>query len=171
MRGMAAGAIGVAVMTAVEKAEQACTGRPDSDVPGRTLQRLLGAPEASGRRLRAYDTAMHVGQGALLGGLRGVMAASGLRGPWASGMFLAVRLTNDQIFENATGVGAPPWTWPRRELAVDLLHKAVYAFATGAAADRLVAGLGPGPGRAHAALRPGRRFGVGPPPPGVGAPN
>jgi len=28
----------------------------------------------------------------------------------------------------------------RREQAIDLLHKAIYAFATGAVADRLVAG-------------------------------
>ncbi|MFJ6722420.1 hypothetical protein [Streptomyces sp. NPDC091259] len=45
---------------------------------------------------------------------------------------------------------------------VDLLHKAVYAFTTGAVADALAARNGPGPGRRHAALRPGRHAGVGP---------
>ena len=54
-------------------------------------------------------------------------------------MFTAVRLTNDQILENATGVGAPPLTWPRPELAIDVLHKSIYAFATGAVADLLAA--------------------------------
>ncbi|MFD0395808.1 hypothetical protein ACFQ3Z_42180 [Streptomyces nogalater] len=73
--------------------------------------------------------AMHYGQGALLGVVRSVMAHAGLRGPVASTQFTVVRLTNDQILENATGVGAPPQTWPRKELVVDLLHKAVYAFA------------------------------------------
>jgi hypothetical protein len=77
-------------------------------------------------------------------------------------MFAVVRLTNDQILENATGVGAPPPTWPRRELAVDLLHKTVYAFATGAVADALAARAGPGPGQRHAALRPSREPDVGP---------
>jgi hypothetical protein len=37
------------------------------------------------------------------------------------------------------GAGSPPWTWPVYEQAIDLLHKAVYAFVTGLAADRLVA--------------------------------
>jgi hypothetical protein len=55
-------------------------------------------------------------------------------------MFMNVRLLNDQTLENATGVGAPPWTWPVDEQVVDLLHKAIYAFATGATADRLIAG-------------------------------
>jgi hypothetical protein len=94
--------------------------------------------------------------------LRAVMADVGLRGPWASAMFAVVRLTNDQILENATGVGAPPQTWPRPELAVDLVHKAVYAFATGAVADALAAAGGPGPGQRHAAVRPGREPDVGP---------
>jgi hypothetical protein len=49
-------------------------------------------------------------------------------------------LINDQTLENATGVGAPPWTWPVDEQVIDLLHKAIYAYATGAAADRLVKG-------------------------------
>jgi len=49
-----------------------------------------------------------------------------------------LRLLNDQTWENATGVGAPPWTWPVDEQVVDILHKAIYAYATGAAADRLV---------------------------------
>jgi hypothetical protein len=71
--------------------------------------------------------------------------------------------------ENATGAGAPPQTWPRRELVVDVLHKAVYGFATGAVADALARRDGPGPGQVHAELRPGRRSGVGPIPPRVAA--
>jgi hypothetical protein len=88
---------------------------------------------------------------AVLGVLRSVMAQAGLRGPVSSAKLAVVRLTNDQILENAAGVGAPPSTWPRKELAVDLLHKTVYAFATGAVADALAARNGPGPGQRHAA--------------------
>jgi hypothetical protein len=51
---------------------------------------------------------MHYGQGALAGLVRSLMAQVGLRGPVASAMFTVLRLTNDQILENATGVGAPP---------------------------------------------------------------
>ncbi|MFC9970083.1 hypothetical protein ACFVH6_04180 [Spirillospora sp. NPDC127200] len=160
--GALAGLAGVAAMTAAEKLEQRWTGRPDSHVPGRTLLRLLGLPERPERQPVAVNLGMHFGQGILLGSLRGVMAAAGLRGPWASVMFWNVRLTNDQILENATGVGAPPWTWPRRELVVDLVHKGVYAFATGLVADALAARSGPGPGQRHAEIRPGRHENVGP---------
>ncbi|WP_106400805.1 hypothetical protein [Actinocorallia populi] len=161
-QGLVAGAAGGMVMTLGEKAEQRLTGRPDSYVPARVLERLTGMAEQSGGRSEAANWAMHLGQGAVLGVLRSVMAHAGLRGPWSSAKFTVVRLTNDQILENATGVGAPPESWPRRELAVDLLHKAVYAFTTGVVADALAARSGPGPGQRHAAMRPGRHAGVGP---------
>ncbi|MGW7262246.1 hypothetical protein [Streptomyces sp. NPDC054842] len=161
-QGLLAGAVGVAAMTLGEKAEQRLTGRPDSYVPGRTLKRLAGMPDETAPV--ATNWAMHAGQAAAMGILRSVMAHAGLRGPLSSGTFTVVRLTADQILENATGTGAPPQTWPRAEQPVDVLHKTVYGFATGVVADALAARSGPGPGRRHAATIPGRRIGVGPPP-------
>jgi hypothetical protein len=127
-------------MTAAEKLEQVLTQRPDSFVPAHTLERLLRLPSKPDHERLWLNWAMHWGQGVLLGAVRGLMAARGLRGPVGSFLFLNLRLLNDQTLENATGVGAPPWTWPIDEQVIDLLHKAVYAFAAGAVADRLVAG-------------------------------
>lgn len=140
VHGLLAGAAGVAAMTLSEKIEQAFTKRPNSYVPGHTLERLAGAPP--GRRPDRLSTnlAMHWGQGIALGAVRGLMAQRGLGGPVGSFLFMNLRLLNDQSFENATGVGAPPWTWPHDEQVVDLLHKGIYAFATGFVADRLVQG-------------------------------
>jgi hypothetical protein len=137
-KGLAAGAVGVAVMTAVEKVEQSLTGRPNSFVPAHTLERLLRRPSRPDSQRTAMNLAMHWGQGIALGSLRGLMAERGVRGPVASHLFMNLRLLNDQVLENATGVGAPPWTWPLDEQVVDLLHKAVYAHATGIAADAFV---------------------------------
>ncbi|TDC05743.1 hypothetical protein E1267_18750 [Nonomuraea longispora] len=161
-QGLVAGTAGAVAMTLAEKAEQRLTSRPDSHVPARVLERLTGMREHRGRASQVVNLGMHVGQGALVGVLRSTMALAGLRGGWSSLMFTAVRLTTDQILENATGVGAPPPTWPRRELAVDVLHKSVYGFVTGAVADALAARGGPGPGQRHAAAEPGRRSGGAP---------
>ncbi|MFD6951406.1 hypothetical protein A6A08_09135 [Nocardiopsis sp. TSRI0078] len=166
-QGLAAGSMGAVVMTLGEKAEQGLTGRPDSYVPARTLQRVTGAAERPGPPPVPVNWAMHFGQAAALGVLRSAMAHAGLRGPWSSAMFSVVRLTADQLLENATGVGAPPQTWPRPELAVDLLHKTVYGFTTGVVADALAARSGPGPGQRHARVRPGRHTDVGPLSPGA----
>ena len=139
-RGLVAGLAGVAAMTAAEKLEQVVTKRPNSFVPGHTLERLLRRPYRRDAERQWMNWAMHWGQGIVLGGVRGLMAERGLRGPVGSFLFLNLRLLNDQTLENATGVGAPPWTWPADEQAIDLLHKAIYAFATGALADRLITG-------------------------------
>ncbi len=138
VRGAAAGIVGAAAITATEKAEQAMTNRANSFVPGRTLLALVGRRPPETAKPTLANHAMHWGTGAVVGALRGVWAASGLRGPGASTAHTVVRLATDQTFENATGVGAPPWTWSRQEQAVDLLHKAVYSFATGYLADRWV---------------------------------
>ena len=140
LRGLAAGLVGVTLMTLAEKVEQRLTHRPSSFVPGHTLERLLGLPRQPDEERLWMNWAMHWGQGILLGAVRGLMAERGVRGPVGSFLFLNLRLFNDQSLENLTGVGAPPWTWPVDEQVIDLLHKAIYAFATGVAADRLVAG-------------------------------
>ena len=137
---MVAGLVGTAAMTTAEKLEQMLTDRPNSYVPAHTLERLLGLASKPDEERLGMNWAMHWGQGMLLGAVRGVMAEHGLRGPVGSFLFMNLRLLNDQSLENATGVGTPPWTWPVDEQALDLLHKAVYAFVTGEIADRLIAG-------------------------------
>ncbi|GGL92619.1 hypothetical protein [Nakamurella endophytica] len=138
LKGVVAGLAGVAVMTAGEKVEQSVTHRPDSYVPARALRTLLGRPAGDADRRPGWNHALHWGTGALLGAVGGVWAAVGLRGPRAWAAHAVVRLAFDQTVENATGVGAPPRTWPVREQVVDVLHKAVYSLVTSIAAERLV---------------------------------
>ena len=138
LQGLLAGLAGVAAMTLAEKLEQLITKRPNSYVPAHTLERLLGRP--GNQDNDGLNWAMHWGQGILLGAVRGIMARKGIRGPVGSFLFMNLRLLNDQTLENATGVGALPWTWPKDEQAIDLIHKGIYAFVTGAVADSFIQG-------------------------------
>lgn len=133
--GLVAGAAGVAAMTIAEKLEQFFTRRPNSFVPGHTLEKLLALSSKPDSERLWLNWAMHWGQGIALGPVRALMAEYGVRGPVASFLFLNLRLLNDQTLENATRVGAPPWTWPFDEQATDLVHKAIYAYTTGFVAD------------------------------------
>jgi hypothetical protein len=137
-RGATAGVAGAAVMTVAEKLEQALTKRPNSYVPARALLTLLGKRPGESHQPVAWNYTMHLGSGALLGALSGVWAAVGIRGPRAYIAHTATRLAFDQTVENATGVGAPPHTWPASEQVIDLLHKAVYSVSTSLIAERLV---------------------------------
>jgi hypothetical protein len=124
-------------MTAAENLEQRITHRSDSYVPARTMARHLGLRKPDQKSLGRNWT-MHWGTGALVGIARGLMATSGLRGPLGSTLHFALRLSTDQFLENRAGTSAPPTEWPRDELIIDLLHKGIYAYVTGAVADRLL---------------------------------
>ena len=136
--GALAGLVGTAAMTLGEKVEQLVTSRPNSFVPGRALLTALGRPTGDDEQPMVWNHLMHWGTGAAVGSLAGVWAALGLRGPRAQVAHTAVRLAFDQTVENATGVGAPPHTWPVAEQVVDVMHKAVYSLVTGKVAEHLV---------------------------------
>jgi hypothetical protein len=139
LKGALAGLAGVAAMTAGEKLEQQVTGRPNSYVPGRTLDALVTRRRLPGSaRPPVRNHLMHWGTGAAVGALRGIWSAAGLRGWRANAWHTSVRLATDQTLENVTGVGAPPWTWSRQDQVVDVAGKAVYSFVTGVVADRLI---------------------------------
>jgi hypothetical protein len=135
--GAGCGVAGAAAMVVAEKGEQLFTHRPDSYVPGHTLSHLVGLPDPDSDNW-PRNMAMHYAAGAIAGSIRGVMSYSNLRGPFASLMGANVRLAFDQTLENITGVGGPPWTQPRDELAIDLVEKAFFAFVTGALTDATI---------------------------------
>jgi hypothetical protein len=135
--GTICGVAGAAAMAAVSNIEQRFTGRPDSYIPAHTLAHLLHFADPDADRW-TRNMAMHYSSGAIAGALRGLMAYANLRGPFASLMHTNLRLTFDQFLENLTGVGAPPWTQPRDELAIDLAEKTVFGLATGTLADALI---------------------------------
>lgn len=140
LNGLLAGLAGAAAMTLAEKVEQLFTRRPNSYVPAHTLERLLRLPHKPDEERLKLNWAMHWGQGIVMGVVRGLMAEQGVRGAVGSFLFMNLRLLNDQTLENATGVGALPWTWPADEQRLDLLHKGIYAFTTGVVADLLIPG-------------------------------
>jgi hypothetical protein len=138
MKGLIAGVIGTAAMTVAENVEQKITHRSDSYVPARTMSRHLHL-RSPDRKSLARNWTMHWGTGAVVGMARGVIAANGLRSAMGSTLHLGLRLSTDQFLENRAGTSRPPTRWPREELAIDLFHKAVYAYVTGAILDRLLA--------------------------------
>jgi hypothetical protein len=138
-RGAVAGLAGVAAMTVAEKVEQRLTHRPSSYVPGRALLTAVGARPRESARPVGWNHALHWSTGALLGALRGLWSALGIRGAQATATHTVVRLAFDQTVENLTGVGAPPSTWPTSERVVDYGHKSLYSLVTGLVADGWIA--------------------------------
>lgn len=122
-------------MTFSQNLEQVFTSRPNSLVRGYTLRSMFCLPALPQSQMGTWNWAMHYGEGALAGGICGVMTLYGVSGFFANFMFAGLRLLLDQTAENATGVGAQTWSWPWQEQVVDVLHKGVFAFVTGFLAD------------------------------------
>lgn len=69
------------------------------------------------------------------------MAYNGVTGPYASFIFLVLRLATDEILEYNAGVIPVPWTQPVFDQTIDLLHKTVFAFVSGYVCDRWIQGV------------------------------
>lgn len=101
---------------------------------GEALEEMQQKVEANQEK---FAQLMHFGYGTGWGVFRGVLDLSGLRGPLAD-------LTHfGAIWGTALGMlpavaGSPPITkWPAKEIAIDVLHHAVYACAVGLTYDAM----------------------------------
>jgi len=137
-RGLLAGAIGTVAMTASELLEMAVSGREASQVPGQVGAHLLPGKEPdSSVDVRRLNGPVHWVHGISMGALRALLGTAGLRGPEASAAHFALLWGGDAALYRALGIADVPWHWDADELAVDVLHKGVYAAVTGAVYDAL----------------------------------
>ncbi len=135
--GALAGLIGTAAMTAAQTAEMRVTGRAPSTVPGRVASKLLRLKPQDDAALARISIRMHWAHGMAQGTVRALIGRLGLQGPTAAGAHFALMWSSDAMLYKALGIAPWPWEWSAGELAPDVLHKALYAVATGTAYDRL----------------------------------
>ena len=131
------GLIGTAVMTAAQTAEMRVTGREPSLVPGRVAARLMRLEPSDDQALSRISIGMHWAHGMTMGMVRALIGRAGLEGPRATAAHFALMWGGDVMLYKSLGIADWPWRWSLPELAPDVLHKGVYAAATGATYDRL----------------------------------
>lgn len=139
-RGMVAGAVGTIAMTISERLEMAVTGREASQVPGQVGAHLLPGRDPDAQPdVEALNSPVHWAHGVGMGALRGLLDVGGVRGPTATAAHFALFWGADAALYRGQGIADVPWRWSGDELASDVLHKGVYAVATGAVYDALAA--------------------------------
>lgn len=136
-RGIVAGAAGAAAMTASSTAEMLLRGREASDAPGRAAARLLRVKVKDDPATGRLALVAHVTTGLSLGAARGLMASAGLRDPVAGAVLFAASLTPDAVAVPALGIAPAPWRWSATDIAVSVLHHAVFTLAASAVYARL----------------------------------
>ena len=136
-RGALAGLIGTAAMTAAQAVEIRLSGRKPSMVPGQVASKLMRLNPEDDEALARISIGMHWAHGMTMGTVRALIGRAGLRGPGAATAHLALMWSGDVMLYKALGIAGWPWQWSLEELAPDVLHKGIYAGATGVAYDRL----------------------------------
>ena len=133
-RPLVAGFAGTAAMTVSSTAEARLRGRPASSAPARATAKVLGITAFEDDQARArFNDLAHWGYGTGWGVVRGLLAATGLSPRAATVAHGASVYGAAQVTLPALDVAPPAIYWGAKEVAIDLLHHAVYAAATGAA--------------------------------------
>lgn len=129
-KGIFAGVAGTAAMTVSSTVEARLRGRGASSTPARAAAKILGVePVDEGAKAR-FSNLVHWGYGIGWGGVRGLIAASGLSWPAATTAHFALVWGAEQVMLPALGVTPPLTRWGMKEVAVDALHHMVYTAAT-----------------------------------------
>jgi len=137
-RGLFAGVVGTAVMTAFQKfVEMPLTGRADSYAPAAFAQHVLPVSPTSARGWSRLNYATHFALGGVWGTAYGVAAAMGFRGQTAVNAIFAVMYPGDVVLNMALGLYRPS-TWTTQDWSVDLVEEYLQAQATGVLFDRVL---------------------------------
>ena len=139
-KGLVAGFAGTAAMTVSSTLEAKLRGRAPSSAPARATAKVLGIKEFEDSVAQArFNDLSHWGYGTSWGVLRGLLGATGMHPRAATAAHGAAIYGTAQVTLPALEIAPPSIFWPKEEIAIDALHHAVYAAATGAAYELLAA--------------------------------
>ena len=133
-KGLVAGLVGTAAMTASSSLEARIRHRAASSAPARATAKILGIKEFEDDIAAArFNDLSHWGYGTMWGAFRGLLGSTGLSPRAATAAHGAAVWSSAQVTLPALEVPPPFVFWGKKEVAIDLWHHAVYATATGIA--------------------------------------
>jgi len=140
-KGLVAGLLGTAAMTVSSTIEAKLRRRAASTAPARATAKALGIATFESDLAQArFNDLSHWGYGTGWGVVRGVLGATGMPAAKATAAHGAAVWGSAAVTLPALDVAPPFVFWGRKEVAIDLLHHAVYAAATGLAYELVAAG-------------------------------
>ena len=133
-KGLLAGVVGTAAMTASSSLEARIRHRAASSAPARATAKVLGIKEFEDDIAQArFNDLSHWGYGTMWGVVRGLLGATGMPPTAASAAHGAAVWGSAAVTLPALEVAPPFVFWGKKEVAIDLWHHAVYAAASGLA--------------------------------------
>ena len=133
-RGLLAGLAGTAAMTVSSTVEMRLRGRDASSAPADAATKVLGIAQFTDDAARnRFATLVHWGYGTGWGVVHGLLDLAGLPPTKRTAGHFAAVWDNETVMLPLLEVAPPIYRWGMREVAIDVLHHAVYATATGIA--------------------------------------
>lgn len=137
-RGLVAGALGTAAMTASSHLEQKMRGRPESTAPATAAINVLHVTPDNKDAEKGVGQLVHWQYGTALGTVRTGLGLLGLPEPVATLVFFGLAWGGSLVMVPRLAKTPPPSEWEPEELAIDAGHHLVYALATGLALATVV---------------------------------
>jgi hypothetical protein len=139
-RGLAAGLVGTAAMTVSSTLEAKLRKRAPSQAPAKAAEKVLGIERFENAQAEnRFSNLVHWGYGTGWGAVRGVLGSTPLPPKAATAAHGAAVWGQAVVMLPTLDVAPPINLWGREEIAIDVLHHAVYATATGIAYEALSA--------------------------------
>ena len=137
IKGLVAGAIGTAVMTAYQLAAAKAMGSGSSNVPGEVGKRVLEGVfqrEVSDEQVEQLTNPVHVIYGVSWGPLYGIVQSSLSRGSGRHGLAFGTAVWGASLVQLPAMKLAPPvWEMSPSSIALDLSYHLVYGIGVAAA--------------------------------------
>jgi hypothetical protein len=137
LKGLVAGAIGTAVMTAYQLAAAKAMGSGSSNVPGEVGKRVLEGVfqrEVSDEQVEKLTNPVHVIYGVSWGPLYGIVQSSLSRGSGRHGLAFGTAVWGASLVQLPAMKLAPPvWEMSPSSIALDLSYHLVYGIGVAAA--------------------------------------
>jgi hypothetical protein len=136
--GAVAGLSGTAAMTVSSTVEAKLRGRQFSTAPARAAQKVLGIKEFESQRdVARFGFLVHWGYGTGWGVARALLGELGLGPRLATPVHFGALWGSELVMLPTLEVAPPAYLWPKREVAIDVFHHAVYTAVTGLAYARM----------------------------------
>ena len=130
-KGLVAGFVGTAAMTASSTIEARMRGRKPSDAPAQAASKVLGVTPVGEDEKKRFSTLVHWTYGTAWGAPRGLLGEAGWAWPAATSAHMAALWSSEAVMLPALGVSPPVTQWSKEEAGIDLLHHLVYSLAAG----------------------------------------
>jgi hypothetical protein len=132
-RGLLSGLVGTAAMTASSTLEMRLRGRPASKAPAKAAEKTLGIQPRDAAAEARLGNLVHWSYGTMWGLARAALGSAGVRGPVAGPALHFAALWGSEVLAlPALDVLPPIGRWSAQDIAIDVLHHAVYVLAADA---------------------------------------